>query len=114
DALVALAVVGPGLTRARPAAADPAYRADDVEYLEHHLQAGAAQVDQRLERRDRHRALAEPGEQVERGPHVGLPRERHRAEVVPDRLVLLAGEQHDVGSLDRSPRSADLLVVGDG
>src|SRR5690606_2067601 len=40
DALVALAVVGPGLTRARPAAADPAYRAVDVEHLEHHLQAG--------------------------------------------------------------------------
>ena len=39
-----------GSPGADPAAADPAYGAVDVEDLEHHLQPGAAQFDQRLER----------------------------------------------------------------
>ena len=50
ERVVARLVVAPGLARGDPAAAHPPHRAVDVEHLQHHLQPGAAQIDERLER----------------------------------------------------------------
>src|SRR5690606_35073748 len=56
DPLVAFAVVLPRHAGGRPAALDAADRAVHVEDLEHHLEAGPAEVDQRFERAGGQRA----------------------------------------------------------
>ena len=93
---------------ADPAALDPLGGAVGVEHLEQHLQPGARQVDPRLDRRRGQRCLRQHGERL---PHERLGRERERGEVRPDVAVLVAGQQHHLGPLDRTARPADLLVV---
>jgi hypothetical protein len=46
--------------------------------------------------------------------HLLLAREAQAGEVPPDRLVLGARQQHDLGPLDAAAGAPDLLVVGDG
>ncbi len=113
DPRVTLGVVRPGGTRGGPAALDALHRAVDVQHLEHRLQTRAPEIDHGLQRREGDRPLR-TCQHVQGPPHLLLGREGDRREVLPDRLVLLAGQQQHLGVLDTAPGPADLLVVGDG
>ena len=111
DALVALGVVLPAAAGARvPRRAVALDRALDVEHLQHRVDAALAEVDlghQRLRRR------AAVGDPLQHAVDQLAARERLLDEEVLDPAVLPPAQQHDLGALDRAPRTADLLVVGD-
>src|SRR5690606_28169745 len=112
DPLIAFPVVLPRHAGGRPAALDAADRAVHVEDLEHHLEAGPAEVDQRFERAGGQRA-ARGLQHVEGVADDRLRREREAGEVRPDLAVLPAGQQDHLGAVDAAAGAADLLVVGD-
>ena len=105
-------VVRPRLTGSSPAALHAPHGPVDVEHLEHGLEPRALEVHERLQRRRRERPLRRR-EGGKSGPHLPLGRERLRPEPVPDRLVLLPGQQHDDRRVHATPRTAHLLVVRD-
>ena len=110
---VPLGVVRPRGAGGDPAALHAADRAVDVEHLEHRLEPGPLEVDLRLQRGGGLRALGGP-EGAERGADLRLRGERLRPEPVPDRPVLVPGQQHDDGVVHATAGAAHLLVVGDG
>jgi len=88
-------------------------RALDLEHLQHGVEAGAAQVDDRLDGGHADGLLLA----VQEGDHrlgVDLVREGRLDEPVLDVPVLVAPQQHDGGGVQGPPRPPDLLVVGDG
>ena len=87
DAFVTVAVIDPRLTGGHPAALLAADSAVDVEHLEHHLEAGAPQVDVGLQGRGRG---GPPGflEGTQGRADVLFGREGQRGEVAPDVAVL--------------------------
>ena len=111
DVGVAVAVVLPrhaGLTG--PARAVAGDRALHVEHLQHRLDPPLAEVD------DAHQLVGGRAAVLQRFEHrvdALLRRERLLDEEVLDPAVLGAAQQHHVGAVDRAPRAADLLVVGD-
>ena len=78
-ASVALLVVVPRLAGADPAALDPPHRAVDVEHLQHHLQPGPAEVDQRLQRRRRLRPVGLEGVESRCAPWLPTETPRRRS-----------------------------------
>ena len=85
-------------------------RAVDLEQLERLLDPAARQVDGSLQLR--HGRRVDGLERPQDFLHVDGRRERVPDEVVGDLVVLAARQQDPVGAIDRPPRPADLLVVG--
>ncbi len=108
---VPFGVVGPGLARGPPAAADAFHGTVHGQDLEQQFQRRAAKVNPGFERHggDRGAGLRQRGQD---GSGLLLRRHGCGGEVLPDLAVLRAGQQQDVGVRRASPCTAHLLVVG--
>ena len=110
-ALGVVAPVAPGCaTQRAPTRAD---RALDVQHLHQPLDPPLAEVDLRHQLLGRGAVAAHSLEMLEHTIDDLATRERLLDEEVLDALVLSATQQHDLGTIDAAPRTADLLVVGD-
>ena len=108
---IPLGVVGPGEIREGPAAAVTGHRSLDVEDLEQRLEAAPAQVDHRLELRERDG----PGgpQRLEDLDYGALGRHGRCVEVRPDVALRSGGHQDDLCVDAAATRPAHLLVVRD-